>query len=81
MENALKHNEASRARPLTLRVVAGPDFVLVENTHQPRPAGLAPGTGTGLANLRQRYALLGAPHPVQAGPADGQFVARLPLLP
>jgi hypothetical protein len=81
VENALKHNEASRARPLGLRVVVGPDFVQVENTHQPRPPGLAPSTGTGLANLRQRYALLGALQPVQASPIDGQFVARLPLLP
>jgi len=81
VENALKHNEASRARPLRLRVLVGPDFVQVENTYQPRPAGLAPSTGTGLANLRQRYALLSASVPVVVVQADGVFTVTLPLLP
>lgn len=83
VENALKHNEASRARPLHLRLVAGADAasLRVENTWQPRPAGLAPGTGTGLANVRQRYALLGAAQPVRVQLAGGIFAVALPLLP
>ena len=85
VENALKHNEASRARPLHLRLVAHADAdaasLRVENTWQPRAAGLAPGTGTGLANVRQRYALLGAAQPVQVAPAGGIFAVTLPLLP
>ena len=84
VENALKHNVASREHPLrlTLAVAAGePDFLVVENSLRPRTAGLAPGTGTGLANVRRRYALLGAADPVEAGAADGKFVVKLPLLP
>jgi len=83
VENALKHNEASRARPLRLRLVAEGEAasLRVENTWQPRPAGLAPGTGTGLANVRQRYALLGATQPVQVAQAGGIFAVTLPLLP
>lgn len=81
VENALKHNEASRARPLHLRVVADATSLRVENTWQPRTAGLAPGTGTGLANVRQRYALLGAARPVQVAQAGGIFAVTLPLLP
>ncbi len=81
LENALKHNEASQARPLHVRLQATTDELRVENTYQPRPAGLAPGLGTGLANVRQRYALLGAARPVEAGPASGLFVVTLPLLP
>ena len=82
VENALKHNEASQARPLHLRLVAEGETVLrVENTWQPRPAGLAPGTGTGLANVRQRYALLGAAQPVEVTQANGIFAVALPLLP
>ncbi len=82
VENAFKHNEASRARPLHLRLVAeGEDGLRVENTWQPRTAGLAPGTGTGLANVRQRYALLGAARPVQVTRAGGIFAVFLPLLP
>jgi two-component system sensor histidine kinase AlgZ len=81
LENALKHNEASQARPLHIWVRATTESLRVENTYQPRPAGLAPGLGTGLANVRQRYALLGAAWPVAAGPAGGLFVVALPLLP
>ncbi|WP_223649144.1 sensor histidine kinase [Hymenobacter psoromatis] len=81
VENALKHNEASRARPLHLRLVAAGEALRVENTWQPRPAGLAPGTGTGLANVRRRYALLGAAQPVEVTQAGGIFAVTLPLLP
>ena len=81
VENALKHNEASQARPLHLRLAADETSLRVENTYQPRAAGLAPGTGTGLANVRQRYALLGAARPVEAGQANGLFAVTLPLLP
>jgi len=80
VENALKHNEASQARPLQLRLVADATSLRVENTWQPRSAGLAPGTGTGLANVRQRYALLGAAQPVAVTQADGTFTVILPLL-
>ncbi len=81
VENACKHNEASRARPLHLRLVAEGDTLRVENTWQPRAAGLAPGTGTGLANVRQRYALLGAARPVAVTQEAGIFAVALPLLP
>lgn len=83
VENALKHNEASQARPLHLRLLADAHgtALRVENTWQPRPAGLAPGTGTGLANVRQRYALLGASQPVAVEQAGGIFAVTLPLLP
>jgi hypothetical protein len=81
VENAFKHNEASRARPLHLRLVADAASLRVENTWQPRAAGLAPGTGTGLANVHQRYALLGAAQPVEVTQAAGIFAVTLPLLP
>jgi hypothetical protein len=83
VENALKHNEASQARPLRLHLAADASgtALRVENTWQPRPAGLAPSTGTGLANVRQRYALLGASQPVAVEQAAGIFAVTLPLLP
>ncbi len=81
VENALKHNEASQARPLHLRLTATPGALRVENSYQPRPAGLAPGTGTGLANLRQRYALLGAGQNIEVVQGNGLFAVVLPLLP
>lgn len=83
VENALKHNEASRQHPLHLhlRVAAqNPDFLVVENDLRPRSAGFAPGTGTGLANVRQRYHLLNPARPVEIEQLPGKFVVKLPLL-
>jgi sensor histidine kinase YesM len=83
VENALKHNEASRQYPLHLRLYAPaetPNFLLVENDLRPRTAGLAPGTGTGLANVRQRYELLGVAQPVEIQKTADKFVVKMPLL-
>ena len=81
VENALKHNVASQTQPLHLLLAATPDVLTVENTYQPRPAGLALSPGTGLANVRQRYALLGAAQPVVVTQAANTFTVSLPLLP
>ncbi|GAB3589485.1 sensor histidine kinase [Hymenobacter daeguensis] len=83
VENALKHNEASRQHPLHLRLWAAaeaPEFLLVENARRPRTAGLTPGTGTGLANVRQRYLLLNPARPVEIAAGAGKFAVKLPLL-
>ncbi|MBF9237207.1 histidine kinase [Hymenobacter sp. BT683] len=82
VENALKHNVASRQHPLHLRVATGPaaDSLTVANTLRPRTAGLAPGTGTGLANVRRRYELLKAGHTMEVHEENGNFVVQIPLL-
>jgi LytS/YehU family sensor histidine kinase len=83
VENALKHNEASRQHPLhlSLRVLEhDPDFLLVENNLRPRTAGLVSSTGTGLANVRQRYHLLDPARPLEIRTQDGAFSVKLPLL-
>jgi hypothetical protein len=81
VENALKHNAATREQPLLLRLEAADgELLTVENTLRPRTAGLAPGTGTGLANVRQRYALLGASRAVEIYSDADTFTVRLPLL-
>ena len=83
VENALKHNVASRQHPLHLRLTvaaAAPDALVVENTRRPRTAGLAPGTGTGLANVRRRYELLDPARAVEVQEHADTFVVILPLL-
>ena len=84
VENALKHNVASHEHPLHLQLLATarvPEVLVVANTLRPRTAGFAPGTGTGLANVRRRYALLGATQAVAAQAVGAAFVVKLPLLP
>ena len=82
VENALKHNVASREHPLELQLTADPatGYFTVRNTLRPRTAGLAPGTGTGLRNVRHRYELLQAPQPVAVTQEAGWFQVQLPLL-
>jgi hypothetical protein len=82
VENALKHNVASHQHPLHLHLLADPagHYLIVSNSHHPRQAGLVAGTGTGLANVRQRYQLLHAPRPVAVLEQDGKFIVKLPLL-
>ena len=84
VENAIKHNEISRRKPLTLaiRTVTLPEEpnvhgLLVENNLQPRrdcPAG----TGVGLANLSKRYDLLFG-QAIQITEEEGCFRVTLPL--
>ena len=57
VENAVKHNEISNRRPLTVSVTAEGDTVEVSNPFQPKRGGSA-GMGIGLANLAKRYQLL-----------------------
>ncbi|HEX8426583.1 sensor histidine kinase [Hymenobacter sp.] len=82
VENALKHNVASRDSPLELHLTADGEsnYLTVENTLRLRTAGLAPSTGMGLANVRHRYELLQAPHPVTVSTENGWFRVQLPLL-
>jgi sensor histidine kinase YesM len=82
VENALKHNVASHQQPLHLRLTAAAadEFLTVENTYQPRQAGLTAGTGTGLDNVRRRYQLLAAARPVVVEKPAGKFTVKLPLL-
>lgn len=58
IENAIKHNEISSRRPLTITITANFENTLrVENPQQPRSS--APnGTGIGLDNLNKRCELL-----------------------
>jgi len=92
VENALRHDLDCRAGPSDIRLqfVHDGDAVFVRVTNplaaaapdapgaQPSPN---PGTGLGLANLRDRLRLMHPDASLRAGAEDGRFVAevRLPL--
>jgi two-component system LytT family sensor kinase len=78
IENAIKHNEVSGQRPLTISVQVVDDVLMVANPLQPRKE-LVQSTGTGLTNLKARYNLFGNKVPAFLE-EDGQFIARLPLI-
>lgn len=57
VENAVKHNIASAAKPLRVTIFVQNHYIIVENNLQPRlsPSG---STGMGLKNIVRRYELL-----------------------
>jgi len=57
IENAVKHNEISNRKPLTIEVMAEEGKLTVINKIQPKRSPYV-GTGIGLANLNKRYQLL-----------------------
>jgi two-component system, LytTR family, sensor kinase len=57
IENAIKHNELTRNSPLNIALTAGNDRLTVRNNLRPR-ATSEPSTGSGLANLAERYRIL-----------------------
>jgi LytS/YehU family sensor histidine kinase len=56
IENAIKHNIASKETPLKLRVVVGNNYLVVINNLNLRTASYS--TKTGLGNLVRRYEML-----------------------
>lgn len=79
LENAFKHNRATKSRPLRMRLFVEEDWLVVENNRQPRLEP-EPGTGHGLPNVVRRYQHL-TPQPVTVLATDDTFTVRLPLLP
>lgn len=87
LENALKHNVASAAHPLTVDIHVeqgraadgGTRHTLVVRNNLRRRQGGIEGTGTGLSNVKQRYAIL-SDRPVDVIETREHFLVALPLL-
>ena len=54
IENATKHNAVNTEKPLTIKVVAGNNYIRVTNNINPK-VGRVESTGLGLKYLRQQY--------------------------
>jgi LytS/YehU family sensor histidine kinase len=80
VENAIKHNSASLAYPLCIRIYDEGHQLIVENTLQ--QTDLEPETGSsgiGLRNLAERYRLL-AGVSLAVARDESFFIVKLPLL-
>lgn len=78
IENAVKHNEISNRRPLTIRVCTTGRQLTVSNRLQPKLTTSA-GTRIGLANLAKRYRLLFKQEIVVREEND-MFIVTIPLI-
>ncbi|GAB3258704.1 hypothetical protein GCM10027347_22230 [Larkinella harenae] len=81
IENAVKHNVISRAKPLTIHLLPGPagSYIEIRNNYQPK-AEFVDGTGLGLSNLESRFQLLGGKS-IQIFRSEHEFCVRLPIIP
>ena len=78
VENAIKHNEVSEEFPLSIRIVASGDEIVVSNSVRAKK-NKEPSSGAGLDNIKDRYEFLsGKKVAIVAGKET--FEVRLPLL-
>ena len=77
VENAVKHNEATSAKPLAITLRRSDDGIQVSNNLKPKPWE-PDSTNTGLTYLRERYEYLGKR--VYVGRTNDQFKVELPII-
>lgn len=78
LENAIKHNVISKAKPLTVAINIKDDSIIVNNRIQIKSTQL-PSTKLGLKNIEKRYALITSKSVVIQNDRN-QFSVSLPLL-
>ncbi len=79
MENAIKHNIVSAAKPLRIKVFTENGHLLVSNNLQVKNQ-LIESTGIGLQNIRNRYKLFGDDE-VKVDETGDSFTVSIPLIP
>lgn len=77
VENAVKHNEATSAKPLQINLKREGDFIVVNNNLQKKQSE-ADSTKTGLNYLRERYAYL--EKEIEVSENGEAFVVKLPII-
>jgi sensor histidine kinase YesM len=79
VENAVKHNQVSVRKPLSVRIaIEQGKWLVVSNNAQPKRTSV-PSSGMGLANIATKYKLLNQPQlRVQAVPTH--FTVKVPLI-
>lgn len=78
LENAIKHNIISNAKPLAVKIFTHTSRLVVENTLQPKNY-TGESTGFGLKTIKQRYRYI-SDQPVEIEQQDGVFRVILPLI-
>lgn len=78
IENAIKHNEISRQKPLTITLFRKEDYVGVSNPVQ-RKWTKESSTGFGLESIRKQYRFLTA-KPIHIMQNENRFTVEIPIL-
>jgi sensor histidine kinase YesM len=78
VENALKHNEVSKAYPLSIDVFLEQDFIVVKNNLRQKN-NVADSTGVGLGNITSRYKFLSDKEVIITQDNDF-FIVKIPII-
>lgn len=78
LENAIKHNVISKAKPLTINVAIKDGYLVVKNKMQSKSTQL-PSTKVGLKNIERRYTLI-AGKSIDIINEGNHFIVSIPLL-
>lgn len=78
LENAIKHNVISKAKPLLINVAIRDNKLVVDNKMAPKSTQL-PSTKVGLANIEKRYTLI-SNKSIEIENDGNRFMVSLPLL-
>ena len=78
LENAIKHNVISKAKPLIINVVVKENKLTVDNRIQPKSTQL-PSTKVGLTNIEKRYGLISG-ESLEINNDGNRFRVTLPLV-
>ena len=78
VENALKHNEVSKAHPLSIDVFQEGDYIIVKNNIQIKNS-VGESTGVGLENIKSRYTFL-TDKKVEISENNDYFIVKIPLI-
>ena len=77
IENALKHNAATKESPLKIEVSNKNDHLMVKNNLEPKMR-LEPSSKLGLKNLKERVKLV-MNREVLVSQSSGQFIVKMPI--
>lgn len=80
VENAIKHNEITRQRPLYIHVYIEKDVLIVTNTHCPRSGSEQDSLGVGTESMRKIYDYYSENAQISYGVEGNLYICRLPLL-
>jgi hypothetical protein len=79
LENAIKHNVISSGKPLAIKISRSSDGILQMSNPIQTKRHKEKGTGTGLKNIRQRFALI-TDAQVVIETQDNEFIIQIPLI-
>jgi LytS/YehU family sensor histidine kinase len=79
VENAVKHNEVSKRKPLTLTIktTESPSLIVMNTIHE--KITTEEGTGIGLANLSKQFQLL-LGKDISISNENNEFMVEVPLI-